>query len=421
MDTKEISALVIVQFVDMVFAECNVGCQSCSGSTCTSCESSYYLSSGFCLPCPEDCESCNSWDDCTSCKPKKLSLQGRCTFNCDGNCLNSECDDGTGYCTQCKPGFYGLQCQHNCSLCADERCDLRTCSSGCRAGYYEYKSDVVTLCQTCPSNCKHCRDGKTCNICNHGFHLFKFNNNVHCVSCFQDTQCPDCFIEGCNKCQVHNDSLVCADCPEGQIFNGKTCGSHTSSCSQECSTDCDSNGICQGECNAGWTGETCSETCNSKCFKCPKDNANSCLLCKGNFYSTDCSLECNHACILINDKRTCEQTDEYCLNECNQSFWDDTCEKHCPSGCKDLKCDRNNGTCTDGCKDGLIGDGCTQIITIEISVTTTTMSAETVTQQQTFVRRDDKAHYLTIGYFSGFGSCAAIVVFAVLFYLSRRR
>jgi hypothetical protein len=236
--------------------------------------------------------------------------------------------------------------------------------SGCRDEYYEYKTDSEMLCQPCPPNCKNCTDGKTCNICNNGFFLYKFNDNIHCVSCFQEQQCPDCAIQNCNKCQIHNNTLLCADCPEGQIFNGKTCGPHTTLCSKECSTYCDSNGICQGECNEGWTGEKCSEKCNSKCLKCTKENGNSCLLCKGNFYSTDCSLACNPACIVISGKQTCGHTSGYCLNGCNQTFWGETCDKPCPSGCQDLKCDRNNGICTDGCKDGLIGGKCPQTITL---------------------------------------------------------
>ncbi|XP_060555744.1 multiple epidermal growth factor-like domains protein 10 [Ruditapes philippinarum] len=272
------------------------------------------------------------------------------------------------------------------------------------------------MCQNCPTNCKHCKDGNTCYICNDGFHLYKFNDNVHCV------QFPDCVIQGCNQCQIHNGSLVCADCPEGQIFNGETCGSHTLLCSKVCSTNCDSTGICQGECNEGWTGDKCSKQCNRNCLKCSKDDGSSCLLCKGNFYSTNCSLGCNQACIVTSGKHTCEHADGYCLNGCKQAFWGNTCDKSCPSGCKDLKCDRNNGICTDGCKNGLTGDKCTQAISIGEQETpeTTTKSAGIVTQQ-TFVRCDDKANDFTIGYFSGFGSCAAIVVFALLFYLIRRR
>ncbi|XP_060600051.1 multiple epidermal growth factor-like domains protein 10 [Ruditapes philippinarum] len=352
-----------------------------------------------------------------------FGLHARCTFNCEGNCLNNECADDTGYCTECKLGLYGLQCGHNCSLCKNEHCDLRTCSSGCRAGYYEYKTGPESICQNCLSNCKHCMDGKTCNICNNGFHLYKFNENVYCVLCSEESQCPDCVIQGCNQCQIHNDSLVCADCLEGQIFNGTTCVSHTSLCSKKCSTYCDSTGICQGECIEGWFGEKCSETCNSKCLKCSKDNGNSCLLCKGDYYSTDCSLACNPACLIKSGKQTCEHAEGFCLNGCKQTYWGDLCDKPCPDGCKDLKCDRNNGTCTDGCNDGLTGDGCSKTSTIAIQETslTTTTSAKIVTQQQAFVQRDDKASIFTIGYFSGFGSCAAIVVFTVLFKLIRRR
>ncbi|XP_060588800.1 receptor-type tyrosine-protein phosphatase kappa-like [Ruditapes philippinarum] len=424
---KEMSALILVLVVDMakkyIFTECSVGCQSCSGSTCTRCESSYFLSNGFCSPCPENCETCNSYDDCTSCKPKKYSLHVRCTFNCDGNCLNSECNDDNGYCTQCKSGFYGLQCQHNCSSCENERCDLRTCSSGCRAGYYEFKGGVETICLNCPPNCKHCTDGKTCYICNDGFQLYKFNDNVLCVSCLQETLCPDCVINGCNQCQIHNGSLVCADCPKGQVFNGKTCGSHTSLCYKECSTSCDSSGICQGECNEGWTGEKCSKQCNSKCFKCSKDNGNSCLLCKGNVYSTDCSLACNPACIVQSGKHTCEHASGYCLNGCNQSFWGDTCDKPCPGGCKDLKCDRNNGTCTDGCKDKLTGDNCTQTTTTEITTSQTRASShETLTEGTQMVVQEKKdSNELIIGASAGGGVLILILIIVGICLLKRRK
>ncbi|XP_060588801.1 proprotein convertase subtilisin/kexin type 5-like [Ruditapes philippinarum] len=336
--SQETSAFILILFVDIVLTQCPVGCKLCSGSTCTSCESSFFLSNNLCLPCPENCDSCNSLDDCTLCKPSKFGLQAKCNFTCERNCLNSECQDDTGFCTQCKPGFYGQQCTNNCSVCANERCDLRTCSNGCTNGYYEFTNGVETVCQKCSFNCKQCKDGKTCSICNNGFHLYKLNDSVHCVSCLQESQCSNyCVIRGCNQCQIHDYSLVCADCPEGQTFNGETCGSHTSLCSKECSTKCDSTGICQGECNEGWTGEKCSEQCNSKCLKCSKDNGNSCLLYK------------------------------------------------------------------------------------ETSVSATTTLAETVTQQQKCVRCEDEVNNFTIGFFSGIGSCVAIEVFAVLFYLIRRR
>ncbi|XP_060555743.1 uncharacterized protein LOC132716474 [Ruditapes philippinarum] len=58
------------------------------------------------------------------------------------------------------------------------------------------------------------------------------------------------------------------------------------------------------------------------------------------------------------------------------------------------------------------------VISTETSETTA-QSAEPVTQQQSCARCDNKD--FTIGYFSGFGSCAAIVVLAVFLYIIRRR
>jgi hypothetical protein len=111
--------------------------------------------------------------------------------------------------------------------------------SGCTAGHYDYETGIETICQNCPTNCKHCTDAKTCYKCNEGYHLYKFNDNVHCLPCLQESQCPDCVIQGCIQCQIHNDSFVCADCPEGQVFNGKTC------------TD---------GCKNGLTGDNCTQT-----------------------------------------------------------------------------------------------------------------------------------------------------------------
>ncbi|XP_060553941.1 cell death abnormality protein 1-like [Ruditapes philippinarum] len=407
--SKETSAFILVLFVDMVFTECSVGCQSSSGSTCTICESSYYLLNGFCSPCPENCESCNSYDDCTSCKPNKYGFHARCSFNCDGNFLNSECDDDTGYCTECKPGIYGYQCQFNCSFCVDERCDLRTCSNGCKAvqQYVKHVLQTVNIVRIG----KHVilammvlvfmRLMTTFTVC----HAFK-TRNVRTVLFKVVTSVKYTMIryyDDCTLCKPNNYGLHarCAFNCDGNCLNS------------ECQDD---TGLCT-QCKPGFYGVQCQHNC-SLC-----DNER----CDLRFCSSGCragyyDLACNPACIVKSGKRTCEHTDGYCLNGCNQTFWGDTCEQHCPGGCKDLKCDRNNGACTNGCKDGLTGDKCTQTIAIETSVTTTTTtSAESVTQQQSCARCEDKVNNFAIIYFSGFGSCVAIEVFAVLFYLIRRR
>ncbi|XP_060555742.1 proprotein convertase subtilisin/kexin type 5-like [Ruditapes philippinarum] len=303
--SKITSAIILVLFVDMVLTKCPVGCLSCFGKTCTSCESSYFLSNGGCLPCYMDCESCSSYNYCTSCKPSKYGVHARCPFNCDGNCVNMKCHDDTGYCAECLPGFYGLQCQHNCSLCKDELCDLRVCSKGCRNGYYEYVvSAIETICQRCPSNCKQCTDSKTCYICDDGFYLYAFNDNVYCVSCPHESKCLDyCVIQGCDACQIRNYSLVCINCAEGQVFNGNSCESIKAPCSQNCSTYCNNIGICQGECKDGWTGEKCLKACDDKCSKCSRENEHICKKCKDDYYSVNCSLVCNPSCKVEEDKK----------------------------------------------------------------------------------------------------------------------
>ncbi|XP_053385674.1 proprotein convertase subtilisin/kexin type 5-like [Mercenaria mercenaria] len=279
------TVLLLTLFTDAVLTECSDGCNSCSGSTCMKCKSSYYLSDGSCSPCQGNCTSCNGYYDCTSCKPGKWGSDKQCQFPCNNNCHNKECQYDTGYCVQCKPGLYGLQCQHNCTVCDGDLCDLRRCTHGCKQGYYEYNTETESICQTCPRDCRYCNDKITCLVCNDDFHLYQFNSNgnvfVHCTSCSLGSNCSSyCVIQNCSQCQIQNDDLVCTDCPEGYTYNGKTCIQDTISCSQECSSYCDDDGICLGDCNAGWTGEKCSVKCSDQCLTCNKSRRDICQQCK---------------------------------------------------------------------------------------------------------------------------------------------
>ncbi|XP_053386117.1 multiple epidermal growth factor-like domains protein 10 isoform X2 [Mercenaria mercenaria] len=431
LDARQL-VLLLALFTDVVMTECSAGCNSCSGSTCLKCESSYYLSNGFCSPCPKDCTSCNGYDYCTSCKPGKWGSDNQCQFTCSNNCYNKECHNDTGYCVQCKPGLYGPQCEHYCSICTDDLCDLRRCTHGCKQGYFEYKTETESICQICPTDCRNCNNVRTCQVCNDGFHLYQFHSNenmfVHCVSCSLGSNCLNyCAIQNCNKCEVHDGALVCADCPEGYRFNGKTCILNTTSCSQECSSYCNDDGICLGSCNAGWTGERCSGKCSDKCLTCDKSNSGICQQCKGDFHTVNCNTACNPSCITEKGKQRCRLVDGYCLNGCEHNFWGPDCDQSCSNGCIDNGltsiCERNNGTCKHGCKDGYSGDKCDITFTRK---TTIVSKASTTTQKQVSTQCDCKENVVcksnfVEGFFSGLGTSVVVAVITVTLFQIRRR
>jgi hypothetical protein len=162
-----------------------------------------------------------------------------------------------------------------------------------------------------------------------------------------------------------NNKPICADCPEGEIFNGTSCVQKEYQClqSQECSTNCDNKGICLGNCSDGWTGERCTDRCNEKCLICSKNDRNICIQCTGNFYTNSCSLACRQSCKVEEDKNTCAFDDGYCLNGCERDYWGNTCNNSCPVDCLAQGCDRSTGTCMAGCSDGYSGDKCGPITT----------------------------------------------------------
>ncbi|XP_053385677.1 multiple epidermal growth factor-like domains protein 10 [Mercenaria mercenaria] len=420
--------------------QCSVGCSSCSGSTCLKCESSYFLSSSSCSPCPGQCTSCTVYNNCTSCKPNKWGSGSQCQYTCVDSCYNKECQYDTGYCVQCKPGLYGLQCQHNCSDCEGDLCDLRRCTRGCKQGYYEYNTEYESICQTCPTDCRNCYDARTCRACNDGFHLYQFhlkeNVFVHCISCSLGSGCSNyCIIQNCNKCEVHDGSLVCTDCSEGYRFNGKTCILNTTSCSQECSSHCDDDGICLGSCKAGWTGERCSGKCSDKCFTCNKNNSNICQQCKGDFYTAGCNVACKTSCIKIEGKQTCKPNNGYCLNGCEHNFWGPVCGQSCSSGCVNNSlspiCERNNGTCKHGCKDGYNGEKCDTTITSRTTLKPEDTSQFTPTssvKETTLESNDGKSEsqkdskdMIIIGSAAGGGVLVLILIIVIIVCLVKRR
>ncbi|XP_060582456.1 furin-like protease 2 isoform X1 [Ruditapes philippinarum] len=210
------------------------------------CEPSYYFAGDNCHPCPDSCLSCTDQTNCTKCKIYKWETGvSQCIQDCSKECLNGECHDDTGYCLHCEHGKYGRKCQHNCSLCKNDKCDLYRCVEGCKSGYFEYQTSNDYFCQKCSTYCKQCDNGTVCRICNDGFYLNVYYYNgktiVNCAKCLNENECSNyCLIPGCHQCIIFSNRPMCADCPEGETFNGVSCEQNGHHCTR-CPTNCDSN------------------------------------------------------------------------------------------------------------------------------------------------------------------------------------
>lgn len=329
--------------------------------TCTSCQSSYYLFHGNCLACTGNCATCDSYNKCTSCKLQNWGLTENCSYTCSTKCFNRECQEDNGYCIGCINGTYGPYCQQDCTVCQNSMCDLRTCTYGCKPGYYETPS-TGTVCYNCPSDCKSCNNSNVCNVCNDGFYLYESTQlHVHCVQCPKAQSCKTC---------MRQTNIVCTTCNDGMKLDGANCKkmtSNESSCSSGCSAYCDRNGACLGSCKAGWTGEKCSDLCSSQCLRCDKNNASICEECNGDFYTATCNVQCSSSCAKMSGQPTCRLQDGYCLNGCGKAIWGPLCNKSCSEGCLDMElyqvCEKDNGTCKHGCIDGYDGDTCEKTMT----------------------------------------------------------
>ena len=95
-------------------AACSSGCSVCSSNTtCSTCYSSYYLSSNFCYSCSANCRVCSTILSCSSCNSGYYVNLGSC----------SACASGCGTCTgpfasnciSCSPG-YSTDSSGNCNL-----------------------------------------------------------------------------------------------------------------------------------------------------------------------------------------------------------------------------------------------------------------------------------------------------------------
>jgi len=167
---------------------CPAECATCSGTelngkaTCESCvpDMGNFLVAGECIPCADQCVSCEDDAMCAECMPNYRVDGGSC----------SECQIN---CRQCSVNTVG-----------DELCDE------CVSGYGPKEATSVT-CDSCKiSNCKTCSilssGDHSCTLCATGFGIF-------------GGQCKSCGA-GCSACEevvdaVNGNFLTCTACTDG--------------------------------------------------------------------------------------------------------------------------------------------------------------------------------------------------------------
>ena len=72
-----------------------------------------------------------------------------------------------------------------------------------------------------------------------------------------------------------------------------------------------------------------------------------------------CDSQCSENCNTAN-RRSCNETDGYCLNGCRVGWFGGRCNAKCGQGCKENVCDRDDGSCVLGCVAGFKGPVCKQ-------------------------------------------------------------
>ena len=171
-------------------------CATQSGSTCTKCNSGYYLSDNTCKSCPSNAScsgtssfSCNSgyYKNGTVCSSCSSAIAGCSTCTASGSLIS---------CTQCQSHYVqsGASCVHDCDYWS---ISYTSCQQGYRkpvSGGGCEKCPANTQCGTCPSGCT----GSTAGSCSS-----------------QNYTCFMCLIHESNECK----------CPSGYTptLDGTTC------------------------------------------------------------------------------------------------------------------------------------------------------------------------------------------------------
>ncbi|XP_071116834.1 scavenger receptor class F member 1-like [Haliotis cracherodii] len=274
-----------------------------------------------------------------------LLVQLLCSVSCiigaphSRHCLWPSASDP---CPACERGWYGGDCNFNCSFCDSGVCvrDTGICKQ-CRAGYFSHNCNV-----TCPPNCRKNDDGKV--YCDRESGVCLQNCKGGWWGDWCERKCSD-------RCQDNSCYFYDGSCARG-CRNGWAGDSCDTRCPGGCHGDtCEQNGshTCTRGCKHGVHGRHCNKKCNrhcrdQDCFYDHRMNSTVCRQgCVDGWMSLDCKLKCSGNC------EACSQETGEC-SRCTQGYWGTDCTRPCSATCFNQTCDRD-GRCS-SCQLGYHGD-----------------------------------------------------------------
>ena len=189
------------------------------------------------------------------------------------------------------------------------------------------------------------------------------------MSSFTDS---DCRIFGCDTAFCSGSS--CIKCQDGFYLSGTVCNQCPLGC-----TSCTGPSMCTA-CPRGKYGTTCDHTCRYSCLDCV--SGSQCTECIPGRYGDYCQLNCPLGCLdMVCDKtigvclkgcrhgyylsgEDCTQCPDQCTrctdsNQCTlciSGYYGRNCQDVCASSCRNLHCEKELGTCLEGCVEGYFLD-----------------------------------------------------------------
>lgn len=376
-------------YVDIPLKECkqcHSSCSKCTGSqldhclVCApgflqlmdknicvqQCPTSYHLdqSRRVCMPCPAQCNECNSLLECTKCESRLMLVQGRCVSSCSPAHFQTddyECLPCSESCSSCSGNA------DHCVSCADSYLEFnQTCVEQCPSGFWNDSSR--DQCLPCPQGCEMCswqdnEQGLVCTKCALPWLLDVSTQqciNPSSNACstgeyFAEDECIECHTS-CHQCvgPLANDCTECS--PEMSWMTEE--GSCIESCPQATFSEtgysspfqfcvpcplacaqCDALDHCT-ECLGGLhlQGGRCLANCNDGyysdrgvCVPCHE----SCAACSGPL-STDCT-SCSAGLAWLQ---------QHCISQCPAGFYNiSTPLLKKPSTVSHLQCVKCSASC----------------------------------------------------------------------------
>ena len=392
---------------------CQHDCKNCNGQLCNYntgecsivCSTTQFFEQTLkqCIDCPVNCAECSSSLSCSSCRNGYWGVT--CQSACSLNCLNNICSKSNGRCSGCNDGFFGLTCSESCLstcktcteyssclLCEEDyfskdyakKCDCiksectvhsnNACTNCSRETYYPVTQGCCPCIDKCKDSiclangaCIDCIDrkyGEYCQLdCSSECKDILCYRNGSCISCEDGKYGPSCShycssrVNKCSKCiEDFDGSFHCTSCYSGYYPKYNVCKRCSENCKWGVEYTCNpTSGKCQYGCIDHWYGDKCDSQCNvSKCALCPS-NHNICNECIEGHY-----LESNTSCVTCPPNcylhLKCNKNNGSCEDGCVNGKSGIKCNLTCSSGC--LQCDQYNVNDCTKCKNGFYGNAC---------------------------------------------------------------